>query len=45
MFIGGMMFGIGLCGMVVAGYIHARDREALENRLKAIEAVCFKSES
>ena len=45
MFIGGMMFGIGLCGMFIAAYFQARERESLENRLQAIEVVCFKSES
>jgi len=45
MFIGGTMFGIGLCGMFIAGYFQAREREQLNNRLCAIEAVCFGSES
>lgn len=45
MFIGGMMFGIGLCGMFIAAYFQTREREELENRLQAIEVVCFKSES
>jgi|DEB0MinimDraft_3_1074331.scaffolds.fasta_scaffold04105_2 hypothetical protein len=45
MFIGGMLVGVGTVGAVWAAVAGSRREKALEKRLQAIEAVCFKSET
>ena len=45
MFIGGVMIGIGTVGAVWAAVSDARSKKQIEERLQAVEAVCFKSET